>query len=382
MATPAYQYGALTTALETYVAQSGDDHYQKLFQPETGYLKCEGKSKTWVVTRAQPKDHQSLIDNIEAVRVGLQGQIASEIPNALDLIQRVNKVYCEALFGRGEIPVKKGVIGFNSRCKDVTKVLSNFFPTLLIFPDPITGIPVIFPDSESAYQAHKSLRLEAPERPLFSAPASPSPLQLDSPALPATPRRAVSSHSAPATPERAVPTRVGPEEIRHPRRAMPVKTLLSGESEQARGDAPLRALIPPSLMKVQSSEEDDQSDGMEKKEAQLTTEQFSKGSSPLRAKKLGGQSPLLKAGKKTALTNEMAANKYELMDRIVAAKLRANPFLVERLNRTKGAFLVEDTGRDSFWGGDPQDQSLRRQKPPITKNSQNVLGIILMNHRE
>ena len=127
---------------------------------------------------------------------------------------------------------------------------------------------------------------------------------------------------------------------------------------------------------------DAESDGTERKEAQLTTEQFSKGSSPLRAKKLGGQSPLMKAGKKPALTNEMAVKKYELMDRIIAAKLRDNEFLVDRLKGTKGVLLVEDTGRDSFWGGDPKDRTLRQQKRPITKSSQNVLGTILMDHRE
>ena len=295
MASPAYQYGALSAVLEEYVLQTNDTHYARLFSPETGYLKCEGKSQTWAVSYAPPKNPEMFLANLVAVREGLRGQKALAISNALHLIQRVNQVYCDAVFGTGEIPVMKGgVIGFNSRCKDVTQVLSNFFSSLLIFPDPLTDSDVVFPDSESAYQAHKRLGVGVhPSLPLDTAP----------------------------------------------------------------------------------------SDGMERKETGPSTEHFTRGSGgPLRAKKLG-ESPRLKGEKKPPLTNEMAAAKYQLMSQIIKAKLAANTFVVDRLKRTGDAFLVEDTGKVSFWGGDPGDLSLGQQKCPITKDSQNVLGTILMHQR-
>jgi predicted NAD-dependent protein-ADP-ribosyltransferase YbiA (DUF1768 family) len=390
----AYQYGTLPSALETYVLQTGDANYQNLFSPKTGYLKCQGANKVWAVTRAAPKDRAAMIDLMDGVREGLQGMKIADIPNAGDLVRRVNQVYCEVVFPRGEIPVKGGVVGFNSRCKDVTRILSNFFGTLLIFTDPTTGEKIIYPSSEAAYQAHKVLRLEIEERLPSSAVSSPSPLHLEpSVSSPGTPLKLERHNSAPHAPKLQLPP-VAVESAVEPflslppviSRKMKPQRLFSPESEKPSSHGPVRGPVLSVLVSAPGAAKRVVDDTEEKGSPipvtppPPATEEFTKKSSPLRVKKLGN-SPQIRGQQKPSLTNEMALAKSKLMQEIIQAKLDFNHYVAERLKGTNDAFLVEETGKDSFWGGDPQDRSLRKQKFPITKASQNVLGTILMAAR-
>lgn len=286
MASAAHQYGALPGILKAYVDKTQDNYYENLFGQEAGYLKCEGKDrKTWAITYVQPRDMGAAL---EAVREGLAGMSVSDIPNALQFLQRVNTVYCNSLSWASPPPAKD-VIAFNSRCQDVSKVFSNFFSSLLIFKD-LGGEERIYPSSESAYQAHK-IKLEDPD---FSRGSGPD-------------------------------------------------LLCEAESKTAAVTRPIVEL------------------------------------NPLKAKKSAASQ--LKGKQKQTLTDSLAVGKYELMKEVVKAKLAANPFIRDKLNGSGKMFLVEKTPEASFWGGDPSNRSLRREKLPITKHSQNVLGLILMGER-
>ncbi|MBX7066433.1 MAG: NADAR family protein [Parachlamydiales bacterium] len=320
MSTSGYEYGALQNVLLEYVSATEDLAYENLFSEQTGYLKCEGKNKTWAISYKKP---QNLIEMLKKVQEGLYGMCIEDIPNGYKLVQRINTVYSQALFSTPanfQVPV----IGFNSRCKDEAQMFSNFYSSLVVFPDPETGKEIIFPSSEAAYQAHKTLVLEK-------------------------------SGSSSATSSFHV-------------RPKACRKLDFGDQ----GNEPPH----PSVMS--NPKADTQTDDEDVKEQHpSSTVAFSKESSPMKAKKAGSRSPQKAKG----LSDEMARAKYELMRSIVRAKLRDNPHLLMKLMDSQ-AFLVEDTGENSFWGGNPRDKTLVNETLPPTKNSRNVLGQIYMSIRK
>lgn len=97
---------------------------------------------------------------------------------------------------------------------------------------------------------------------------------------------------------------------------------------------------------------------------------------PSKSKELAGKLAFVKN------TDEIAKMKYTLMHDIVTKKFEANPMISQWLKETGSALLVENTS-DRFWGSKKaHDPSLNKSyKAPISAESRNVLGRILMDIR-
>jgi predicted NAD-dependent protein-ADP-ribosyltransferase YbiA (DUF1768 family) len=127
-----------------------------------------------------------------------------------------------------------------------------------------------------------------------------------------------------------------------------------------------------------SSQTEDAAINPEDTNSSETSEMLEKiaNASPLESKELA------KFAVFTKNTNEIAVMKHDLMREIVVKKFQDNPMLAQWLKQTGTAHLIENTS-DSFWGAkDPHDPSLKKDYThPITAESRNVLGRILMDVR-
>jgi ribA/ribD-fused uncharacterized protein len=130
-------------------------NYETLFTPKSGYPVKNSETGTWSLHRIAASDLPTYFQNLkeQIVKDKEFENLATEA-----LIQRVNACATNVM----PLARSKGTektIHFNSKSGE-TSFLSNFFDTLILFPDPLHPDRVrIYPSAEQAYQVHKLTEL-------------------------------------------------------------------------------------------------------------------------------------------------------------------------------------------------------------------------------
>jgi ribA/ribD-fused uncharacterized protein len=104
----------------------------------------------WTMTHAPVKKAQER-EYYEEIARELTRTGVANVPEALKIVKRVNEVWTAARVSLSKIPLPSGPrIEFNSKDKNYGW-MSNFFPTLIVFP----GDSTVYFSAEQAYQMRK-----------------------------------------------------------------------------------------------------------------------------------------------------------------------------------------------------------------------------------